>query len=162
MRLMTYSSPFGHGVIVAADNRVRHHLWGAASADLLREAQELVPGAVLDILPPDLSAAIKDYFAGFATDFNCWGIDWSGRSEFSIKVYRAVRSLEWGETASYSEIAGSIGHPQAARAVGSALGDNPVPLFVPCHRVLAKASRGGWSGPPGWKSRLLKLEGVEI
>lgn len=159
---MTYSSPFGQGVITAADGKVRHHLWGAANVNLLREAQKLTPGVVIDAMPTDLSETLSDYFRGVPADFSFWGIYSEGLSEFSRKVYNAVRDIKWGETACYSEIAREIGHPRAARGVGSALGNNPVPLFVPCHRVLAKTGRGGWSGPPGWKSRLLKLEGVEV
>ncbi len=160
MRLMTYSSSFGHGVIVAADYRIRHHLWGAPNIDLLGEARQLAPGAVFGAMPAELSEALDGYFKGVRVDFSSRRIYFEGLSEFSIKVYQAVRNIEWGKTACYSDIANQIGHPGAARAVGSALGDNPVPLFVPCHRVLAKGGRGGWSGPPGWKNRLLKLEGV--
>ena len=139
-------------------NMIRRHLWGDLSSDLLEQAQMAEPQAIFETMPSDLSEALRDYFRGVPADFNSWGININGLSAFSRKVYDAVRGLKWGEKASYSEIARQIGHPKAARAVGSALGKNPIPLFIPCHRVLSRDGEGGWSGPPGWKRRLLKLE----
>ena len=77
----------------------------------------------------------------------------------------AARRIPWGATTSYGELALQIGVAQAARAVGRALARNPVPIIVPCHRILAKGHRaGGFSAPGGvfTKQHLLALEGVHI
>ena len=81
--------------------------------------------------------------------------------EFNAAVYRVARTIPPGETLTYGEIAQRLGDPGAARAVGQALGANPIPIIVPCHRVLAAGGRaGGFSAPGGvmTKLRLLEIE----
>ena len=82
---------------------------------------------------------------------------------FQKSVWREMRSIPLGETVSYGEIADAIGKPRAARAVGQACGANPIPLLIPCHRVLASGGQlGGFSGGLDWKRRLLAIEGVTL
>lgn len=105
-----------------------------------------------------LIADIKKYFRGEPVDFSVL-MDFSEVSEFQRAVYQAAVTIPYGETRSYSWIAGKIGNPQAARAVGQALGRNPLPILVPCHRVLqASGSLGGFAGGITQKDFLLKLE----
>jgi O-6-methylguanine DNA methyltransferase len=86
-------------------------------------------------------------------------VDLSGLSEFQRDVLAAARSIPFGEVRSYAWVAGAIGSPRAVRAVGSALGRNPVPLIVPCHRVVrSDGSLGGYSFGLPIKDRLLALE----
>jgi len=74
-----------------------------------------------------------------------------------------LRKIKPGSTRSYSELAGAVGKPQAARAVGGACGANPIPVLIPCHRVLAANRKiGGFSGGLEWKRRLLEREGVKV
>jgi O-6-methylguanine DNA methyltransferase len=80
---------------------------------------------------------------------------------FQLKVWRAISSIEFGRVKSYGEIARAIGHPKAMRAVGTACGANPLPLFIPCHRVVAKSGLGGFSGGLMVKRRLIKMEAGE-
>jgi methylated-DNA-[protein]-cysteine S-methyltransferase len=85
-------------------------------------------------------------------------------SAFERKVWRAARRIPCGEVRSYGDIAREIGAPGAGRAVGLALGRNPVPILVPCHRVLAAEGRsGGFSAPGGisTKFRILEIEGAK-
>ncbi len=90
-------------------------------------------------------------------------LDWSGATAFQKDVWRALLRIPAGETKSYAEIARNIRRPQAARAVGGACGANPVPVLVPCHRVLAANRKiGGFSGGLDWKRRLLATEGVVV
>lgn len=90
-------------------------------------------------------------------------LDWSGATEFQQAVWTALRGIPPGATQSYGAIAQAIGRPGAARAVGQACGANPIPVLVPCHRVLAARGRmGGFSGGREWKRRLLAREGVEL
>ena len=118
--------------------------------------------------PPAIEQVIADvhwYLSGRNTDFSAVALDLAGIGEFEQKVYALLRTVGWGETASYGEIARRVGTPHAARAVGQALARNPIPIIIPCHRVLAKGHRiGGFSAYGGrlTKERLLALEGVKL
>jgi O-6-methylguanine DNA methyltransferase len=82
-------------------------------------------------------------------------------TEFQKSVWNALRKIPAGRTKSYGEIARAIGKPKAVRAVGGACGANPIPILVPCHRVLpANKKLGGFSGGLDWKQKLLAREGV--
>jgi O-6-methylguanine DNA methyltransferase len=82
-------------------------------------------------------------------------------TEFQKSVWREMRKIPAGRTLSYGEIAKAIGKPKAVRAVGGACGANPIPVFVPCHRVLAANKKiGGFSSGLHWKWKLLGVEGV--
>ena len=107
--------------------------------------------------------ALRRYCAGDAVDFAPVVLDLAGVSSFAKRVYAAARAIPWGRTASYGELARAIEAPGAARAVGRALGHNPVAIIIPCHRILAGGGRiGGFSAFGGTiaKRRLLGLEGV--
>jgi len=79
-------------------------------------------------------------------------------TEFECEVYREVLKIPLGEVRTYSDIAKAIGRPKAVRAVGQALKKNPFPIFIPCHRVVAKRGLGGFSKGVEMKKRLLELE----
>ena len=84
-------------------------------------------------------------------------------TEFQKSVWNALRKIPIGKTKSYGEIARTIGKPKAVRAVGGACGANPVPVLVPCHRVLAANGKiGGFSGGLDRKRDLLKREGIKL
>jgi O-6-methylguanine DNA methyltransferase len=90
-------------------------------------------------------------------------LDWTGKTEFQKSVWRQMLKISTGKTKSYGEIAAAIGNPKAVRAVGGACGANPVPVLVPCHRVLAANKKlGGFSGGLDWKRKLLKREGIKF
>jgi methylated-DNA-[protein]-cysteine S-methyltransferase len=90
-------------------------------------------------------------------------LDVSGGTPFQKQVWRELRKIACGRTRSYADLARAIGKPKAARAVGGACGANPVPVLVPCHRVLAANRRiGGFSGGLGWKKTLLAREGAVV
>lgn len=100
---------------------------------------------------------LKQYLAGERTEFT-FPI-WADGSEFSQRVWRAVQAIPYGETITYGELARRIGNPKAFRAVGTANGRNPLPLVIPCHRVVAAGGRlGGYGGGLRLKRRLLDLE----
>jgi O-6-methylguanine DNA methyltransferase len=80
-------------------------------------------------------------------------------TEFQKKIWRAIAGIPAGQTRTYGELAEAIGSPGAVRAVGSACGRNPLPLFIPCHRVVAaNGGPGGFSAGLPWKDYLLRLE----
>lgn len=117
--------------------QIRH--WHRVTADAVKQ---ILAGRAPECLPP---------------------LDLSGGTEFQQRVWRAMTKIPLGRTSSYGEIARAIGKPQAVRAVGGACGANPIPVLVPCHRVLAANQKiGGFSGGLDWKRKLLAREGVRL
>ena len=118
--------------------------------------------------PPEVQDAIEDIVAllrGEASDLSTVALDMDGVPEFHRRVYDAARTIPPGETLSYGDIARRVGAPGAARAVGQALGRNPFPIVVPCHRVLAAGGKiGGFSAQGGvaTKRRMLAIESAWI
>ena len=113
----------------------------------------------------DAIGRIRRYLAGDTIDFAPVALDLTGVGAFHRKIYEAARRIGWGRTTTYGELARQAGAPDAARAVGQALGRNPVPIVVPCHRILASGGKvGGFSafGGAATKERLLALEGVHL
>jgi len=120
----------------------------------------------VDEWPPVLRDAVRqleEYLAKERTSFDL-PLDYSGvTSEFQREVYERLLQIEHGHVASYGQIANDIGKPDQARAVGQAVGANPIPILIPCHRVIASDGRlTGFSGGLGVKVALLKLEGVDV
>jgi len=112
-------------------------------------------------LPAALREAVRSYFDGRGADFSRIRLDLSGGTPFQRRVWEVARRIPYGQTRSYGWIAREIGRPGASRAVGRALGANPLPLLVPCHRVVRNdGAIGGFSAPGGaqTKVRLLGLE----
>jgi methylated-DNA-[protein]-cysteine S-methyltransferase len=133
--------------------------------NLLRRLPDAKPATP----PPEIAravAAAKRYFEGEKTDFSEFPLDLGEQDEFFRQVYAFVRRVGWGETTTYGAVAKELGaEPQAARDVGQAMAKNPVPLIIPCHRVLAAGGKvGGFSAPGGSASkiRMLELEGVSV
>ena len=105
------------------------------------------------------TAAVKSVLAGRKVG-ELPPLDLSAGTEFQRAVWHAMRRIRSGQTRSYGEIARAIGRPKAVRAVGGACGANPIPLLVPCHRVLGAGGKiGGFSGGLEWKRPLLQREG---
>jgi methylated-DNA-[protein]-cysteine S-methyltransferase len=123
-----------------------------------------VPDALEAPAPPQVKRAleaIRALMRGEASDFSSVALDMDGVPPFRRRVYETARTIPPGETRSYGEIASLLGAPGSARAVGQALGRNPFPIIVPCHRVLAAGGKlGGFSanGGVGTKLRMLALE----
>ena len=120
--------------------------------------------------PPDIAQAIEQirkYCAGERIDFSTVALDLSAIDPFRQKIYQTMRALRFGETTTYGELAKQTGASdwEAARDVGIAMGQNPLPIVVPCHRVLAAGGKlGGFSayGGTATKEKLLALEGVRL
>lgn len=106
----------------------------------------------------DLSNKIALYFSGAQVDFSDVEIDTTGMSSFQLGVLGGCRQLSYGKTATYSDLARSIGDENAKRAVGTALSKNPVPIIIPCHRVKGKNGIGGFSAGDGVGSKMFLLE----
>jgi methylated-DNA-[protein]-cysteine S-methyltransferase len=109
-------------------------------------------------------ALIQRLLAGETVDLSSIPVELSAADEFERRVYAAASAIPRGEVRTYGEIASALGTPGAARAVGAALGRNPVPIIIPCHRVLASGGKsGGFSAPGGTatKFRMLAIEGAK-
>jgi O-6-methylguanine DNA methyltransferase len=119
------------------------------------------PGATEEPkLLPQFRKQVVAYFCGRPARFNV-DLDLTGVPPFGQAVLRACHRIPHGKTATYADLAKAVGKPGAARAVGGTMARNPLPLVVPCHRVLrSDGSLGGFSGPTGVKekARLLRLE----
>ncbi len=102
---------------------------------------------------------LKQYFAGKRRTFT-FPLEPEGTA-FEKRVWKALEKIPYGETRTYGDVARSIGNPTAARAVGAANGRNPIPIVVPCHRVVAAGGKlGGFGGGLPLKKKLLSLEGA--
>lgn len=113
----------------------------------------------------ELIASIGAYARGETVDFSAVPVDLTGIDAFRLAIYDAARKLAFGETVTYGELARRAGHPGLPRETGAALGANPVPLVIPCHRILAAGGKiGGFSAPGGsaTKEKMLGLEGVRV
>ncbi len=128
------------------------------------EVRRRFPTADEHPVPPAIAPiveAVTAHLTGAADDLRWVPVDYRDVSEFDCAVYEFTRSLDPGSTATYGEVAAALGRPGGAQAVGQALGRNPVPLVVPCHRVLAAGGAiGGFSAPGSivTKRELLALE----
>jgi O-6-methylguanine DNA methyltransferase len=112
-----------------------------------------------DPLVADAIGQLSEYFAGARETFTV-PLRPAG-TPFQLSVWRALEEIPYGDTRTYRDIARSIGRPTATRAVGAANGQNPLPIFVPCHRVIgSNGSLTGFGGGLDVKLALLRLEGV--
>ena len=135
------------------------------SATERRLAARATPGLADEDVPWVAWAvvALQRYFAGRPVDFSGISLDVSACSPFHQRIYEALRGVPFGQTTTYGALAAEVGAPDAARAIGQAMGRNPIPVIIPCHRVLASGGKiGGFSAPGGatTKEKLLTLEGV--
>jgi methylated-DNA-[protein]-cysteine S-methyltransferase len=118
--------------------------------------------------PTWVAALVRDvraYAEGDEIDFSGVPVDLAGIDDFRLAIYGAARNLAYGDTTTYGELAKRAGHGGLPRETGQALGANPVPLVIPCHRILAAGGKiGGFSAPGGstTKERMLALEGVRF
>lgn len=133
---------------------------------LLRRPRCADAGPV-DPLPAQIAATVDlltRYASGETVDFGSIAVDVEA-GPFFRDIWQTARDLGFGETVTYGELAARAGHPGMARETGQALGANPVPIIVPCHRIVAAGGKlGGFSAPGGAKTkeRLLALEGVHV
>ena len=141
---------------------------GASAAATRRAVLRRHPDAVESPPPEPVATAVDGMtrlLAGEDVDLRAVELDLSELPEFQRDVYAVARSLPRGVTMTYGEIAARVGVPGAAQAVGQAMGHNPFPIVVPCHRVVAAGGgNGGFSAPGGvdTKLRLLAIEGATL
>ena len=129
----------------------------ASRSSRTRSTGQPAAEAILD----DAERQLGEYFAGTRTTFDV-ALDLTG-TEFQRAAWHALTRIPYGTTVSYAEQAAMVGSPRATRAIGSANGRNPIPIIVPCHRVIASdGSLGGYSLGLEMKRALLALERVSV
>ncbi|NLJ34432.1 MAG: methylated-DNA--[protein]-cysteine S-methyltransferase [Firmicutes bacterium] len=112
---------------------------------------------------PAIRRDLEKYFAGERVDFTHHPVDWGGCTPFRRDVLRVTAAIPHGEVRTYRDLARAVGNPGAGRAVGGVMAYNPLPLIIPCHRVVrSDGSLGGFAGGLVLKARLLELEGIEL
>ena len=149
---LCFDSPVGNINVYARDERVVFLTMGEAACEATGRSK------VLGVAKKQLT----DYFKGKQKVLD-FAVEWHGTA-FQEAVWQQIADLGWGQTASYAEIAGAIGNPKAVRAVGGAVGANPVPLIVGCHRVMGASGQiTGYSGGDGiaTKKWLLNHESID-
>jgi methylated-DNA-[protein]-cysteine S-methyltransferase len=138
----------------------------ATERALLRRVPDATPGTPPPVVA-EAAAAAQRYFAGEKVDFSDVPLDLGEQGDLFARVYAAARRIGWGQTTTYGALAKSLGCEdwEIARDVGQAMAKNPVPLIIPCHRVLAAGGKvGGFSAPGGaaTKRKMLELEGARL
>ena len=159
----TADSPFGTLTLAATDEGiVTLGLPNLPTDEILEDLAKRVSPRILEA-PGRLDEARREldlYFEGQLKDFDV-PLDWRLSTGFRQRVLREIDRIPFGETRSYMEMAAGAGNPRAVRAAGSACGSNPIPIIVPCHRVLRTGGGlGGYGGGLELKEELLRLEGV--
>ena len=165
-----FATTLGDCAIVWAEHGVIGTYLPEADAPSTRaRLQRRYHDAVATPPPPDVQAAIAAIVALLSgdrdDDLRSIALDLSRVPEFNRRVYEIARTIPPGRTRTYGEIAAELGDASLARAVGQALGANPFPIVVPCHRVMAAGGRaGGFSAPGGLatKLKLLEIEGAPL
>jgi methylated-DNA-[protein]-cysteine S-methyltransferase len=149
----TFDTPVGPLTVVCSQSGVREVRFGKPDARLLAAAE---PSEKMTV---GIRRQLKEYFAGKLSEFTV-PLDPVG-TPFQKKVWKELSAIPFASTISYKDLAARVGNPRACRAVGGANGSNPLPIVVPCHRVIAAdGSMGGYSGCAGLvtKRYLLELE----
>jgi methylated-DNA-[protein]-cysteine S-methyltransferase len=149
LRYDAVDTPAGPVSFATDGERVRRVLLG-------ERREDAAPATPLD---RETKRQLREYFAGKRREFDLPTA--ADLPPFTARVLAEVARIPFGASRSYGEVARAVGRPRAARAVGQAVGSNPLPLLVPCHRVLAaEGALGGFGGGLSWKRFLLDLEGI--
>ncbi|HEY1445372.1 MAG TPA: methylated-DNA--[protein]-cysteine S-methyltransferase [Acidimicrobiales bacterium] len=147
-----YEAPIGR-LVLECDGDVLVGIWLPNERRNVRNDADDVPTVL-----KETASQLDEYFAGERTGFDV-PMELDG-TDFQREVWTELTRIPYGETISYGELARRVGRPSAPRAVGQANGRNPIPVIVPCHRVLASNGIGGYGGGLKVKRQLLAVEGV--
>jgi methylated-DNA-[protein]-cysteine S-methyltransferase len=157
-------SPIGPLFVAASDNGLAAISFDAEPEDHLEQLAGFAGPRVLRS-PKSVDVArreLDEYFEGRRRAFDLT-LDLRGLPAFTLSVLRELAHVPYGETTTYGALAGKVGHPRAARAVGTIMNRNRIPIVLPCHRVVgADGSLVGYGGGLDRKAALLRLEGVEL
>ena len=167
-QLSIFLTDFGWFGLLGRDQNIAGLTIGHVSSDEVRETlwrklrseQHAEPPTECDWLP-EVRVRLQRYTQGASVDFTDCQVDLPPRTAFQRRVIVATRTIDYGLTTTYGQLAEQVGVPRAARAVGSVMATNTVPIIIPCHRVVAAGGKlGGFSAPQGisLKKRMLVME----
>jgi len=158
-----YETQLGIGAVVATEKGISSvQLPHAGSAFINQLKQNAGKSSQLT---EQVALKLKSYFNGEPQAFDIIPVDLSSLTEFRARILQLIRAIPYGEIRSYLDIAVMAGVPRSARAIGGAMAANPLPVIIPCHRIVAANGRlTGYSAPGGldMKRILLRMEGVEF
>jgi len=150
------NTPVGPLTVVASLDGIRALHFGVVTMEGMGMGGKSSEGAILD----SATALLEAYFRGEPVDAGDLAVDAAALTPFSRRVLGTLRQIPWGSQTTYGSLAQRVGCPRGARAIGQAVGANPIPILIPCHRVLPASGRlGGFSGGVDRKRILLNLEG---
>ena len=153
----TFESPVGPLLLLGDSNALRRVSFESSKRSPLTQADWKQNQAAF----AEVIRQLQAYFRGELKEFDL-PLAMEG-TEFQLRVWNALRRIPYGETVSYSQLAERIGSPRAVRAVGLANGSNPIPIIVPCHRVIGSdGSLTGFGGGLSTKRKLLELENKQL
>ena len=160
VRYAFIESPFGRLLVATtAKGVVRVGFPEEDPGALLHQLEDRISDRVEEARVPEIERELDSYFAGRATGFTTRADLGMVPEGFGRRVLKATARVPYGKTSTYGEVAEEAGSPRGARAAGNALNGNPVPIFVPCHRVVpASGGIGGYAGHEERKAFLLELE----
>ena len=156
----TLNTSIGDIFIISGDDGITNLIFGGEGfMDFRRNLNDkiLVKGGLAE----ESAKELKSYFDGSLKTFKSNPVRLQG-TPFQVLVWKSLMDVPYGQVISYNELAKKIGNPNAARAVGNAVGANPIPIIVPCHRVVASRGLGGYSSGLEIKKMLLRLEGAIV
>ena len=164
-----FPTELGWMAIIVESKRLKRVLVGYQSQLAAETAIDTLDEEYITISPDDglvcsFVDGITDYAAGEKVSFSKWKLAPRRLTPFQDRVLKECRKIRYGQTLSYGELAAIAGKPKAARAVGSVMSNNTVPIVIPCHRVVAANKKlGGFSSPRGtsMKVDMLKMEGID-
>jgi methylated-DNA-[protein]-cysteine S-methyltransferase len=159
-----FSTKWGFFSFAATDEGLCHALLPLPKRSIARKTLlSAIENSIFDKnLLPSLQKKIAAYFDGTVVDFSDLRLNLTGLGSFATSSLTACRKIGYGQTVSYGQLAGLANYPRSARAVGTVLAKNPLPLIVPCHRIILSTGQiGGFSAAVGseTKLKLLRLEG---
>jgi len=158
MHFCSYNSPIGHMLLVSSENGLRSIEFDYEKKRLAAAGQKQ-DWVESDEALAEVSRELDDYFAGRLREFKV-PLDLHG-TDFQLRCWNALLQIPYGNTCSYADLARKVGSPRGFRAVGMANHDNPIPIIVPCHRVITSDHKlGGYGGGLDVKEKLLELEGA--
>jgi methylated-DNA-[protein]-cysteine S-methyltransferase len=164
MQYTVFSTTQGYAAVVADDKGlVRLYLPVENNDESVNTLRREYPEALETETPliKGTRELVKSYFKGLETRFNRLPVSLGNISEFGRKVLRATASIPYGNTRTYKWAASEAGDKNAARAAGNALNKNPLPVIIPCHRVIQSGGElGGFSAGLQWKLKLLQIEKI--
>lgn len=169
-KLSVFSTEIGWCGLWGTDNAVERLCMGHPSQDDVRQTvQRLYSEDHVNVVDeieetdwyPELRERLQDYFQGAIVDFRDVKLSLPRLTSFQTRVINALKQIGYGKQITYGELAAKAGAPRAARAVGTVMASNRIPVLIPCHRVIASGGRlGGFSAPQGTslKQHLLTME----